>query len=90
VRDVENLREHYARTLRHWVQNLENNRAQAVAAAGQQSFRAWRLYMAGSAQGFRSVRIGVYQALLAKPECGAVTLPATRRDLYSDRTSHAS
>ncbi len=90
VRDVENLREHYARTLRHWVKNLEKNRAQAVAAAGQQSFSAWRLYLAGSAQGFRSGRIGVYQSLLAKPSAaGAVSLPATRRDLYSAGTSRA-
>src|SRR5438270_5927613 len=90
VRDVENLREHYARTLRAWVQNLERNRAEAVAAAGDHSFRAWRLYMAASAQGFRSARIGVYQALLAKPrEDGSVSLPATRRDLYSSGTSHA-
>ena len=90
VRDVENLREHYARTLRHWVKNLESNRAQAVAAAGEQSYRAWRLYMAGSAQGFRTGRIGVYQALLAKPDGGAVSLPATRRDLYSAGTSRVS
>jgi len=90
VRDVENLREHYARTLRHWVKNLEMNRAQAVAAAGEQSYRAWRLYLAGSAQGFRTGRIGVYQTLLAKPaEGGAVNLPATRRDLYSAGTSRA-
>ncbi len=90
VRDVENLREHYARTLQHWVRNLENNREQAVGAAGQQSYRAWRLYMAGSAQGFRTGRIGVYQALLAKPDGGAVSLPATRRDLYSAGTPHAN
>ena len=91
VRDVENLREHYARTLRHWVKNLETNRAQAVAAAGEQSYRAWRLYLAGSAQGFRTGRIGVYQALLAKPaKGGAVNLPATRRDLYSAGTSRAN
>jgi len=84
VRDVENLREHYARTLQAWVKNLEANRAQAVSAAGEQSYRAWRLYLAGSAQGFRTGRIGVYQALLAKPAAGAVSIPATRRDLYQN------
>ncbi len=90
VRDVENLREHYARTLRAWIQNLERNRSEAVAAAGDQSYRAWRLYMAASAQGFRTSRIGVYQALLAKPRAGGgVNLPTTRRDLYNAGTSHA-
>ncbi|HEY9179371.1 MAG TPA: cyclopropane-fatty-acyl-phospholipid synthase family protein [Candidatus Baltobacteraceae bacterium] len=84
VRDVENLREHYTRTLRAWVANLERNRDQAVAAAGEQSYRAWRLYMAGSAQGFRVGRMGLFQSLLAKPLPGGAIpdLPATRRDLY--------
>jgi cyclopropane-fatty-acyl-phospholipid synthase len=83
VRDVENLREHYARTLRAWVSNLERNRDAAVAAADEQSYRAWRLYMAGSAQGFRSGRMGLFQSLLAKPRMdGSVDIPATRRDLY--------
>jgi cyclopropane-fatty-acyl-phospholipid synthase len=84
VRDVENLREHYARTLRAWIANLERNRAAAVAAAGEQSYRAWRLYLAGSAQGFRVGRMGVFQSLLARPRGdGGVELPPTRRDLYA-------
>lgn len=84
VRDVENLREHYAKTLRAWVQNLERNRERAIAQAGEQSYNAWRLYMAGSAQGFRSGRMGLYQSLLAKPlPDGSVVIPETRRDLYT-------
>jgi cyclopropane-fatty-acyl-phospholipid synthase len=84
VRDVENLREHYVRTLRAWVANLERNRSEATAAAGETSYRLWRLYLAGSAQGFTSRRIGVYQSLLAKPhDDGRVELPPTRRDLYA-------
>jgi cyclopropane-fatty-acyl-phospholipid synthase len=84
VRDVENLREHYARTLRAWLANLEHNRAAAVAAAGEQSYRAWRLYLAGSAQGFRAGRMGIFQSLLARPQGdGRVELPPTRRDLYA-------
>jgi cyclopropane-fatty-acyl-phospholipid synthase len=84
VRDVENLREHYTRTLRAWVRNLEEHRDQAIALAGEQSFRTWRLYMAGSAQGFRVGRLGLFQALLAKPyDDGSLDLPRTRRDLYA-------
>ncbi|MDQ2993026.1 MAG: cyclopropane-fatty-acyl-phospholipid synthase family protein [Candidatus Eremiobacteraeota bacterium] len=86
VRDVENLREHYMRTLRYWVRNLEAHRDAAVAAASEQTYRVWRLYMAGSAQGFRAGRLGLFQALLAKPFAdGSVDLPATRRDLYGSR-----
>jgi cyclopropane-fatty-acyl-phospholipid synthase len=87
VRDVENLREHYTKTLRAWVANLERNRTAAVDAAGEISYRLWRLYMAGSAQGFSSGRIAVYQSLLAKPENGHVKLPPTRRDLYAASVS---
>jgi cyclopropane-fatty-acyl-phospholipid synthase len=84
VRDVENLREHYMRTLRAWVSSLELHRDRAIAAGGEQSYRAWRLYMAGSAQGFRTGRMGLFQSLLAKAEKdGNVILPPTRRDLYA-------
>jgi cyclopropane-fatty-acyl-phospholipid synthase len=84
VRDVESLREHYARTLRAWVSNLERNRTDAIAAAGETSYRLWRLYLAGSAQGFATGRIGVFQSLLARPDDGGrVELPATRADLYA-------
>jgi cyclopropane-fatty-acyl-phospholipid synthase len=83
VRDVENLREHYTRTLRCWVSNIERNRDAAIAASGEQSYRVWRLYMAGSARGFRTGRMGVFQSLLAKPRAdGGSDLPPTRRDLY--------
>jgi cyclopropane-fatty-acyl-phospholipid synthase len=83
VRDVENLREHYARTLRDWVANLERNREAAIAAADERTYRVWRLYMGGSAQGFARGRMGLFQSLLAKPDAERrVPLPATRRDLY--------
>ena len=83
VRDVENLREHYVRTLRAWVRNLERNRHVAEHAAGEQTYRAWRLYMAGSAQGFRTGRLGLFQSVLARRrEDGGVGLPPTRNDLY--------
>ena len=82
VRDVENLREHYTRTLRAWVANLERNAQAAIAAGGERAYRVWRLYMAGSAQGFRSGRMGVFQALLAKPHAdGSAEVAPTRREL---------
>jgi cyclopropane-fatty-acyl-phospholipid synthase len=84
VRDVENLREHYARTLRAWIANLERNRAAAVAAAGEAAYQLWRLYLAGSAQGFRVGRLGIFQSLLARRHSdGRAEVPATRRDLYA-------
>jgi cyclopropane-fatty-acyl-phospholipid synthase len=83
VRDVENLREHYAITLRHWVRRLAEQRPEAIKAAGEVTYRTWRLYMSGSAHGFESGRINVNQTLLAKmtPD-GRSHLPYSRADLY--------
>jgi cyclopropane-fatty-acyl-phospholipid synthase len=67
LRDVEALRMHYARTLRHWVSNLEQNQAAATGAVGDRVYRIWRSYMAGSAVAFEREAIGVYQLLLSDP-----------------------
>jgi cyclopropane-fatty-acyl-phospholipid synthase len=91
VRDVENLREHYARTLRAWVRNLETNRDEAIATGGLEAYRVWRLYMAASAVSFEGGSIGVFQSLLARPDAdGRVAIPATRRDLYPMDASPSS
>ncbi|MGD2051073.1 MAG: class I SAM-dependent methyltransferase [Acidimicrobiia bacterium] len=68
VRDLESLRLSYARTLRHWVANLQRNREAAVAASSEKVYRIWRVYMAGSAVAFERGGVSVYQALLSKPD----------------------
>lgn len=84
VRDVENLREHYALTLRHWVKRLETRRTEAVKAVGEVTYCTWRLYMSASAHGFESGNINVNQTLLAKMASGGKSdLPLTRADLYA-------
>jgi len=84
VRDVENLREHYALTLRHWLRALEQNREEAVQAAGQQRWRAWRLVFASAAHRFEAGKQHVYQTLLVKPDAaGSAGLPLTRADWYA-------
>jgi cyclopropane-fatty-acyl-phospholipid synthase len=83
TRDVESLREHYALTLRRWVRRLEEHHEEAARIAGEQTYRVWRLYMAGSARAFAMGRIGVIQVLFSKRgESGRSTLPLTRKDLY--------
>jgi cyclopropane-fatty-acyl-phospholipid synthase len=79
VRDVQALREHYARTLRAWVTNLESDWAQAVRLTSPGRARVWRLYMAASALAFEHGRIGVNQVLAVKDKRdGASEMPATR------------
>jgi cyclopropane-fatty-acyl-phospholipid synthase len=63
VRHAENLREHYALTLREWTHNLDRQWAAAVAEAGERRARIWRLYMAASRVGFELNRIQVHQVL---------------------------
>ncbi len=82
VRDVENLREHYALTLRHWVNRLEAHRAEATRATDEVTYRTWRLYMAACAYAFSAGLINVNQSLLSKPAAGKSNLPLTRADLY--------
>ena len=65
ARHLENLREHYALTLRRWVDNLERNWAEAVAEVGEGRARVWRLYMAGSAINFEAGRTHIHQVLAA-------------------------
>jgi cyclopropane-fatty-acyl-phospholipid synthase len=67
VVDVEALRQHYALTLRAWVERLEKNWDQAVALTSEGRARVWRLYMAGSALGFEAGKMGVNQVLAQRP-----------------------
>jgi cyclopropane-fatty-acyl-phospholipid synthase len=81
IRDVENLRQHYTLTLRHWLRKLETCHDEALRFVDEATYRVWRLYIAGSAHGFRSGHIAVYQTLLAKLDpAGRMDLPLTRDD----------
>ena len=83
MRDVESLREHYALTLRQWVQRLEAHHDTALKFVDEPTYRVWRLFMSGSAHGFTDGRLNLYQSLLVKPaENGDSRLPLTRRDWY--------
>jgi cyclopropane-fatty-acyl-phospholipid synthase len=80
VLDVENLRLHYAETLRHWLRRFESA-AGAVAEMFDQRFvRAWRLYLAGSVAAFATGSLQLFQVLFARP--GVNEIPWTRARLY--------
>jgi cyclopropane-fatty-acyl-phospholipid synthase len=70
ARHLENLREHYALTLRAWSANLEQDWDAAVADAGEARARIWRLYIAGSAVNFEDGNTQVQQVLAAKGDRG--------------------
>ena len=87
VRDVECLREHYALTLRHWVNRLEASHQEALNFVDEPTYRIWRLFMSGSAYGFQIGWNNVYQTLLLKSDKGESDLPLTRADWYSGLTN---
>ncbi|MBI1856622.1 MAG: class I SAM-dependent methyltransferase [Chloroflexi bacterium] len=86
VRDVENLREHYALTLRNWVNRLAARREEAVKVSDEVTYRTWRLYMSASVFGFESGNINVNQTLLSKmTREGKSSVPFSRADLYAQK-----
>jgi cyclopropane-fatty-acyl-phospholipid synthase len=68
IRHEENLREHYAKTLRFWCANLEKHWDEAVQEVGRAIARIWRLYMAGCVVGFERNKVQLHQVLAVKLE----------------------
>ncbi|HWI30447.1 MAG TPA: class I SAM-dependent methyltransferase [Microbacterium sp.] len=64
----ENLRPHYAMTLRDWCANLVEHWDDAVAEVGLPAAKVWGLYMAGSRLAFESGGIQLHQVLAARPD----------------------
>lgn len=75
IRHQENLREHYALTLRHWGENLERNWDEAVREVGAGTARVWRLYMAGCVLGFERDVVQLHQILGVKQDGTASHMP---------------
>jgi len=64
----ENLRPHYAMTLRDWCANLVAHWDDAVAEVGLPAAKVWGLYMAGSRLAFEAGGIQLHQVLAVKPD----------------------
>ena len=62
----ENLRQHYALTLRDWCRNLVEHWDEAVEEVGLPTAKVWGLYMAGSRVGFEQNAIQLHQVLAVK------------------------
>ena len=82
IHDVENLRAHYALTLREWVKRLEARHDEALQFVSEDAYRVWRFYMAACAIEFEQEGTAIHQILAAKRGSGSVPVPLTRRDMY--------
>jgi cyclopropane-fatty-acyl-phospholipid synthase len=75
VRHEENLREHYAKTLTGWCDNLLAHWDEAVAEIGEPKARVWLLYMTGSRLGFERRVIELHQVLGVRSDGGRSAMP---------------
>ncbi|HXQ21283.1 MAG TPA: cyclopropane-fatty-acyl-phospholipid synthase family protein [Candidatus Acidoferrales bacterium] len=81
VLDVENLRLHYATTLRHWLGRFEHAADRVAAMFDERFVRAWRLYLAGSVAAFSTGSLQLFQLSFARSRHNAI--PWTRAHLYA-------
>jgi cyclopropane-fatty-acyl-phospholipid synthase len=85
VLDVENIRLHYAETLRAWLARYEDN-VETVRKMFDEAFvRAWRLYLAGSIMAFVHGTLQLFQVVFARSAMNE--LPWSRTYMYDDGDS---
>lgn len=87
--DVENLRPHYALTLRAWLERFDAASEGLVEHFDRRFVRAWRLYLAGSIAAFEVGSLQLFQVLFNRAASNRV--PMTRAHLYTpEATEEAS
>jgi cyclopropane-fatty-acyl-phospholipid synthase len=85
VLDVENLRQHYAQTLRHWLARYRAHEDQVIEMFDERFARMWRLYLTGSIAAFNTGTLQLFQVLFTRSaSCEA---PWTRGWLYEDHSA---
>jgi cyclopropane-fatty-acyl-phospholipid synthase len=80
VLDVENIRLHYAYTLRHWLKRFDLNVDKVRVMFDEPFIRAWRLYLAGSIASFLSGELQLFQVVFNHHDDNH--LPLTREYIY--------
>ena len=82
ILDVENLRLHYAETLRHWLERFDQNTEQVRQMFDESFIRSWRMYLAGSRAAFDCGELQLFQVVFNR--FNNPNIPATRDFLYTD------
>ena len=81
VLDIENLRLHYAETLRHWLDRFNENEEVVAKMFDERFVRTWRLYLTGSIATFLVGSLQLFQMVFARGVDNSVAM--TREHLYS-------
>jgi cyclopropane-fatty-acyl-phospholipid synthase len=80
VFDIENLRRHYALTLKHWLERFERH-VEPIRLMFDDAFvRTWRLYLASAQAGFTTGDLQLFQVTFGR--ASDAVEPWTRRALY--------
>ena len=82
IMDVEGWREHYQLTTQLWCDRLTQNKEQAIALVGEETYRIWVAYLGGVSLAFLRGSARLYQTLVSKNPKGPTKLPPSRADLY--------
>lgn len=85
--DVEDMREHFELTLKHWEDRLYARREEAYALAGEARTRLWLIYFALFKKAFERGSVLVYQTVAQKRRPGPSGLPLDRASLYAPRAN---
>ena len=65
------------------MDRLEAHKEQAIKIVGEEKYRIWQIYMAGSAHAFDRGWMSIFQVLAGKPlENGSMPYPLTREHVY--------
>jgi cyclopropane-fatty-acyl-phospholipid synthase len=82
VLDIENLRLHYALTLRHWIDRFERVQDKVREMFDPAFVRTWRFYLVSSESAFTNGNLQLFQVLFARQ--GDIGIPWTRAEYYRD------
>ena len=72
IKEVIDERWEYALTLKHWAERFEMNRDKLVAICGEESWRAFHLYLWGTHKALTDNNIQAYHIIAEKSEAEGV------------------
>lgn len=87
VRDVENLRLHYAKTLDHWAERFETSLDKVRESFDESFIRMWRFYLNASSVSFKHGNQSLYQIVFTNGHDNGEEL--TRDSLYTAKSNPA-
>jgi cyclopropane-fatty-acyl-phospholipid synthase len=79
---VEDFRDDYAETLRHWARRFDDNLEEARRLGGPERARVWRLYLRGARRGFETGFTSVYQVRCSRPTAARRSEAPTLRSSF--------